>query len=63
MAERAATLAVQGEIAQNPAQLEKWRACQWCDYQDVCGFDPSEGMNGVRRLEKLSQEELVKRLV
>lgn len=33
----------EGEIAVAPAEKEQWRACQYCDYRDICGFDLTNG--------------------
>ena len=62
MAAGIARQAAEGEIAARPAQLEAWRACQWCDYQDICGFDPTVEGQDSRCLEKLSQEALLEKL-
>lgn len=51
-----------GEIASRPAQLDKWRACAWCDYQSICGFDASLSGYATRPLEKLTQAGLIERI-
>lgn len=51
-----------GDIIARPAQLEGWRACAWCDYRSVCGFDPSLRGHQSRTLEKLSKDALMERL-
>ena len=40
-----------GEIAASPAEKEHYRACAFCDYQDICGFERALG-DRTRRLEK-----------
>lgn len=40
-----------GEIAASPAEKENYRACTFCDYQDICGFERALG-DRTRRLEK-----------
>lgn len=51
-----------GDIARRPAQLDKWRACAWCDYQSICGFDASLQGHAPRPLEKLTQAEMMQRV-
>ena len=51
-----------GEIQARPAQLGQWRACAYCDYLSVCGFDPAREGHTVRRVENLTQEEVLERV-
>lgn len=49
---------MEGEIAAAPYELGKERACTYCPYQGVCGFDQKlEGFD-YRRLKKMAQEEV-----
>lgn len=52
----------EGEITPRPAQLAKWRACAWCDYQSVCRFDAAVLGSMVRWLEPISKKELLERV-
>ncbi len=61
LSERMARRIAQGDIGIRPAQLKRWRACQWCAYQAVCGFDASRPECRPRLLEPLSKEELLER--
>ncbi len=60
---RALAEGIAGEIAQGiitpqPAQLDSWVACSWCDYKEICGFDPTLPGYRTRTLRKISKEEL-----
>lgn len=45
-----------GEIEASPAEKDQYRACTYCDYQDVCGFERALG-DKTRRLEKKTLED------
>ncbi len=59
MAEEIAGQIEQGEISPNPAQLDAWTACAWCDYREICGFDPAMPGHRARKVRKLTQDALV----
>lgn len=62
LAARLAAQIAAGEIGVRPAQLQNWRACQWCEYAGVCGFDPACGGES-RRLLKMGKDELLARVM
>ncbi|MHC5374745.1 PD-(D/E)XK nuclease family protein [Enterococcus sp. LJL120] len=52
-----------GEIALNPAYINKNPlACNFCPFRSVCNFDVLMKGNDYHRLEKLSKEEVLKRI-
>ena len=54
---------VSGEIKLNPTYKDNQRiACQHCPFRSVCKFDAMLKENNYHRLEKLSKEEVLKRM-
>ncbi|MEG2644667.1 MAG: PD-(D/E)XK nuclease family protein, partial [Enterococcus sp.] len=54
---------VSGEIKLNPTYKDNQRiACQQCPFRSVCKFDAMLKENNYHRLEKLSKEEVLKRM-
>lgn len=54
---------VSGEIKLNPTYKDNQRiACQYCPFRSVCKFDAMLKENNYHRLEKLSKEEVLKRM-
>ncbi|MFC4771444.1 PD-(D/E)XK nuclease family protein [Enterococcus hermanniensis] len=54
---------VSGEIKLNPTYKDNQRiACQQCPFRSVCKFDAMLQENNYHRLEKLSKEEVLKRM-
>lgn len=47
-----------GNIGIEPYALGDKKACDYCEYHAVCGFDPSTGRESYRRLLSLDQEEV-----
>ncbi len=58
LAEGIAGEIAQGKITPQPAQLDTWVACSWCDYREICGFDPTLPGHRTRKLSKINKEEL-----
>ena len=52
----------EGDISVSPAEIKDWSACQWCEYQAVCGMDPSLPGCTKRVLPHMNRQELLKRL-
>ncbi|MDT2602661.1 PD-(D/E)XK nuclease family protein [Enterococcus dongliensis] len=54
---------ISGEIKLNPTYKDNQRiACQYCPFRSVCKFDAMLKENNYHRLEKLSKEEVLKRM-
>ncbi|MEG0372742.1 MAG: hypothetical protein RR583_02370, partial [Enterococcus sp.] len=54
---------VSGEIKLNPTYKDNQRiACQQCPFRSVCKFDVMLKENNYHRLEKLSKEEVLRRM-
>ena len=51
-----------GDIAWNPYEQEKSKACTYCRFKGVCGFDRKLGGNLIRELEELSQDEALEKI-
>ena len=49
-----------GEIDVSPAQRGPMRACAYCDYRGICGFDPLLSGASARVLEKKSLDDVVR---
>ena len=49
-----------GEIDVSPAQRGPMRACAYCDYRGICGFDPLLSGASARVLEKKSLDDIVR---
>ena len=52
----------QGHMEVSPAQIDNWSACDYCEYQAVCGLDPKLPGCESRLLEDMTREELMARL-
>ncbi len=53
-----ATEITKGQIAINPISHKQEQACQYCDYRQICQFDPDFSGNNKRLLPKLNDERL-----
>lgn len=51
-----------GEIALNPYEQSKQKACTYCSYRGICGFDRKLGSGLVRELEELDQAIALERM-
>ena len=61
--QKAGNQIVSGEIKLNPTYKDNQRiACQYCPFRSVCKFDAMLKENNYHRLEKLSKEEVLKRM-
>jgi len=61
--QKAGNQIVSGEIKLNPSYKGNQRiACQYCPFRSVCKFDAMLKENNYHRLEKLSKEEVLKRM-
>ena len=61
--QKAGNQIVSGEIKLNPSYKDNQRiACQYCPFRSVCKFDAMLKENNYHRLEKLSKEEVLKRM-
>ena len=61
--QKAGNQIVSGEIKLNPTYKDNQRiACQYCPFRSVCKFDAMLQENNYHRLEKLSKEEVLKRM-
>lgn len=52
----------QGHMEVSPAQIDNWSACDYCEYQAVCGLDPKLPGCETRQLEDMTREDLMARL-
>ncbi|GAU77980.1 helicase-exonuclease AddAB subunit AddB [Fusibacter sp. 3D3] len=53
---------LEGEISPSPCQTEGRIACNACDYQSFCQFDPKFEGNSYRMLPKLDQESIIQKV-
>ncbi len=53
---------LEGEISPSPCQTEGRIACNACDYQSFCQFDPKFEGNSYRLLPKLNQESVIQKV-
>lgn len=53
---------LEGEISPSPCQTEGRIACNACDYQSFCQFDPKFEGNSYRLLPKLDQESVIQKV-
>ncbi|MBF4695330.1 helicase-exonuclease AddAB subunit AddB [Fusibacter ferrireducens] len=53
---------LEGEISPSPCQTEGRIACNACDYQSLCQFDPKFEGNAYRVLPKLDQESVIQKI-
>ncbi|WP_122645037.1 PD-(D/E)XK nuclease family protein [Enterococcus mediterraneensis] len=61
--QQAAEKIISGEIDLNPAYKGKERiACQFCPFRSICDFDVMLPENNYHRLEKLSKDDVMKRM-
>ena len=61
--QKAGNQIVSGEIKLNPTYKDNQRiACQYCPFRSVCKFDAMLKENNYHRLEKLSKDEVLKRM-
>lgn len=51
-----------GEVQANPYELKGSTGCDYCAYQDICGFDPRLDGYEYRSLEAYSKEEVIRRM-
>ena len=51
-----------GDVRTVPNRLDDEGPCRWCAYSDACGFDRRTPGYGVRQLQKLSADEIWRRL-
>lgn len=51
-----------GDIALNPYEQDKSKACTYCRYKGICGFDRKLGSHLIRELEELSQDEALEKI-
>ena len=51
-----------GDIALNPYEQGNQKACTYCQYASVCGFDSKLAGYQMRKLDDISQEEALKRM-
>ncbi|MCR5585628.1 MAG: PD-(D/E)XK nuclease family protein [Lachnospiraceae bacterium] len=50
-----------GDVAVTPVKSKKTDACSFCDFKNVCGFDPRNG-GKVMHLKKYETEELIEKM-
>jgi ATP-dependent helicase/nuclease subunit B len=50
-----------GDVAMTPVKGKKTDACSFCDFKNVCGFDPRNG-GKVMHLKKFEKEELIEKM-
>ena len=61
--QKAGNQIISGEIKLNPTYKDNQRiACQYCPFRSVCKFDAMLKENNYHRLEKLSKEEVLRRM-
>lgn len=53
---------IQGNIKVSPCTYEKMNGCGFCNYKNICGFDPTIGDYKYRKIKKKSKEEIVSQL-
>jgi ATP-dependent helicase/nuclease subunit B len=57
-----ATAILKGVIRAEPAQLDAWKACQYCDYQGICQYDEHFTGNLPRRLSKMKEKDALEKI-
>lgn len=53
---------LKGNIGVNPYRKKEGTACDYCEFKEICGFDPKMEPENYRRLKDLSREEVLKRM-
>ncbi len=53
---------LKGNVEVNPYQKKEGTACDYCEFREVCGFDPKTEPEAYRRLKELSREEVLARM-
>jgi ATP-dependent helicase/nuclease subunit B len=52
---------LEGETSQRPYQFGKKNGCEYCNYKDICGFDPKIEGYEYRQLKKIGFDEMEKK--
>ena len=50
---------LEGDITVNPYEMKGKKACTWCRFRSICGFDPSLEGFSMRELPDLKEEEVI----